>query len=85
MDKLPLQDNNFPSSAAPSRLAIEKTSNAWRQSMPQQSYNYTLIDPPFGPGGTGNRFVSIGQVNDLGQVLGTVSRQATGSNIVTGS
>jgi hypothetical protein len=46
--------------------------------MPQQSYSYTLIDPPFGPGGTGNRYVSVSQVNDLGQVLGTVNRLGTG-------
>jgi probable HAF family extracellular repeat protein len=46
--------------------------------MPQQSYSYTLIDPPFGPSGPGTRLVSISQINDLGQTLGTVSRQGTG-------
>jgi probable HAF family extracellular repeat protein len=46
--------------------------------MPQRSYSYTLIDPPFSPGGPGTRSVSISQINDLGQVLGTVYRQGTG-------
>ncbi len=44
--------------------------------MPSGPYSYTLIDPPNSIDTGTSRNVNVGQVNDLGQVLGTVSGNA---------
>jgi hypothetical protein len=65
----------MPMNVSQSKKAEDKRGS---YTMQQQTYSYTLIDPPFGPSGPGIRSVGISQINDPGQVLGTVYRQGTG-------